>query len=83
MGFTNCKRDELESFIKDGKAMWNQESYDLFDNNCNHFTNWLCNFLLNKSIPAHILELPEKVKKTEFFKIFMKQQIKKNFRDIN
>ena len=30
------------------------EKYDLFENNCNNFTNECCEFLLGKTIPEYI-----------------------------
>lgn len=83
LGFTNCNEKDFLDFFNGGKSMWNADTYDLFDNNCNHFTNWMCNFLLDKNIPEYILNLPERVKKTEFFKLFIKQNYKKDFEDLN
>ena len=34
------------------------EKYHLLDNNCNSFTNDVCQFLVGKPIPSHITSLP-------------------------
>ena len=36
-------------------------TYDLITNNCNNFSNEVTNFLLGESIPASIVELPQRV----------------------
>lgn len=41
-----------------------KENYNIMKHNCNTFTNTLCKDLLNKEIPVHIQELPNKISKT-------------------
>lgn len=36
-------------------------AYDLFDNNCNHFTDVLLEFLVGRNLEDRILKLPEQV----------------------
>ena len=36
-------------------------TYELFQHNCNNFTNELANFLTGKGIPQEILDLPNDV----------------------
>lgn len=50
--------DELENH-KDGK--YSASAYDLFDNNCNHFTDVLLEFLVGKNLDDRILSLPQRV----------------------
>lgn len=40
-------------------------SYNLFKHNCNTFTEQVCSFLVDKSIPKYILDLPEEILQTE------------------
>lgn len=75
LGFTDCTHTSLVEFLECGKGSWGPESYDLFENNCNDFSNWLANFLVERNIPNHILELPKKVKDTAFFKIVMNRRM--------
>ncbi len=42
------------------------ENYDLFNNNCNHFTEECCKFLVGKNLPSYITGLPIEILKTEF-----------------
>jgi len=74
MGMTDCSEEELVEFFEASKSMWVPENYHIIENNCNNFTDWLAQFLVNKGIPSHILELPRKLKDTEFFKNMMKSQ---------
>lgn len=37
------------------------ESYNLFENNCNHFTDEVAQFLTGKGIPHEIVNLPNEV----------------------
>ncbi|OQS55569.1 desi1 [Ecytonucleospora hepatopenaei] len=63
IGETECSPETLQEFIDDHKdTMWAPETYHLLDHNCNHFTDYLSNFLVQKGIPSDILELSEKVK---------------------
>ncbi|KAM0680381.1 hypothetical protein GINT2_001439 [Glugoides intestinalis] len=68
MGYTSSTRDELEEFFKNSAANWNEKTYDFLENNCNNFTNWLANFLVEKDIPSYILDLPKKMKNCENFR---------------
>lgn len=70
LGRTDCSRDTLHEFIELSRSTWTPAAYHLFENNCNNFSDSLAVFLLEKGIPRHILELPEKVKASPFFKNF-------------
>ena len=47
--------------LKELRSEWSSEKYDLFDHNCNHFTNVISKYLLGKTIPQDIVDLPKKV----------------------
>lgn len=68
MGETLCTEEELETFVNLSRETWTDKNYDIFENNCNHFTNWLANFLVEKDIPREILDLSKKMKENENFK---------------
>ena len=72
LGTTDCTVESFEEFFTSCSSTWNEKTYDLFENNCNNFTNWLANFLVNKNIPDYILLLPQKVKDCENFKKLFK-----------
>lgn len=40
--------------------------YDLFQHNCNTFSNEVAQFLTGKKIPSHITDLPQEVMTTPF-----------------
>lgn len=65
MGSTGVPSDLLMDFLEDlrqhdGKK-YDAVLYDLFDNNCNHFSDVLCEFLVGKNLEDRILHLPQQV----------------------
>lgn len=68
LGKTDCNKESFQEFFNSCYSAWNEQTYDIIENNCNNFTNWLANFLVNKDIPEYILMLPHKVKNCENFK---------------
>ena len=61
MGVTSKTHAEFVAFLRSISGQFCAETYDLFENNCNNFSNAVCNFLVNQSIPADILSLPREV----------------------
>lgn len=57
MGESHLKLNEINKIITEIKKKYIGSSYDIFFNNCNHFTNELCIQLLNKKIPNYINRL--------------------------
>lgn len=72
LGITECTAEQMSDFFAIAKDAWSPEKYDLLKNNCNHFSNFLANFLVEKNIPEHILELPEKVESSPGFQMLFK-----------
>lgn len=68
LGFTNCTKASLDEYFDASRHLWTPAAYDLFENNCNNFSNYLADFLVQKSIPAYILELPARFKNFPFLK---------------
>jgi hypothetical protein len=67
MGETSKTRDQYDAFINEQSmvsqtkrkgSVWRAQDYHLLDNNCNNFTDMVCQFLVGKKIPAHITGLP-------------------------
>lgn len=58
IGETNKTVDELRTFLQTISHHFTATTYDLLRNNCNNFSNEVCLFLLGKSIPSFILDLP-------------------------
>jgi hypothetical protein len=51
--------DEIKEFTESYKTIYG--NYDLFENNCNHFSNNLLSFLSGNTIPQEILDMPQKI----------------------
>lgn len=67
MGHTALPVDVVQEFLADlGEETYTADKYNLFHHNCNHFTADMCDFLVGKSIPAYIKDLPETVLATPF-----------------
>lgn len=68
MGETYIPQEVLDDFLDDLRNHEEQKyhalRYDLFDNNCNHFTDVLLDFLVGKNLEDRILSLPQKVLNT-------------------
>lgn len=68
IGKTYVNDEILTDFLNDLKnhedMKYHAMSYDLFTNNCNHFTDVLIEFLCGKNLEERILKLPEAVLNT-------------------
>lgn len=68
LGSTPITFEIFNDFLLSLESKYNHTSYNLFHNNCNHFTNDVANFLVNKDIPQYILDLPNHVMSSMFKK---------------
>ncbi|KAL2865103.1 bifunctional C97 family peptidase/thioredoxin family protein [Aspergillus lucknowensis] len=59
MGKSELPFEVIEEYLQSLSSIYTPESYDLFLHNCNNFTQDLAMFLLGKSIPGHIRNLPQ------------------------
>ncbi|GAB1215442.1 hypothetical protein ATERTT37_004632 [Aspergillus terreus] len=59
LGQTEIPTDVVEEYLQSLAEIYTPESYDLFLHNCNNFTQDLAMFLVGKSIPEHIRNLPQ------------------------
>ncbi|KAJ3158355.1 hypothetical protein HDU86_002820 [Geranomyces michiganensis] len=66
MGNTEIPREVFLEYLQELKKVWTADKYHLLDNNCNTFSNELCNFLVGKDIPPHITGLPAEFLNTPF-----------------
>ena len=51
-GFSFRTNEEIEHIIQEAGKKFLGTSYNLLSNNCNHFTNYLCEKLIGKAAPA-------------------------------
>jgi len=54
MGVTEIPEDIFFEYIEELRQIYTFDKYHLLDNNCNTFSNAVCEFLVGKSIPSHI-----------------------------
>jgi len=66
MGETEVPKEVFMDFLKEVNHKFTIDTYDLFENNCNNFTDACCEFLLGKGIPEYITGLPKEVLATPF-----------------
>lgn len=64
LGTTEIPEDIFTEFLMDINSKFSMQTYDLFKNNCNHFTDECATFLLGTGIPKYIVDLPLEVLKT-------------------
>jgi desumoylating isopeptidase 1 len=51
LGQTKISEAEFMKKLKELREEWSSQKYDLFEHNCNHFTNVCAKHLLGKGIP--------------------------------
>jgi len=54
LGETEIPQSTFEEFLRSISSKYTMEKYDLFENNCNNFTNECAMFLVGKGIPENI-----------------------------
>lgn len=64
LGNTQLPESIFLGFLQGINSKFTQETYDLFRNNCNNFTDECAQFLTGTGIPRHIIDLPLEVLKT-------------------
>nr|POF21077.1 desumoylating isopeptidase 1 [Quercus suber] len=66
MGATHLPLETIDEYLESLKEVYSAASYDLFEHNCNNFTNDFGMFLVGKGVPEHITGLPRRVLDTPF-----------------
>lgn len=66
MGQTELPNEVIEEYLGSLATIYTPESYDLFLHNCNNFTQDFAMFLVGKSIPENIRNLPRTFLDTPF-----------------
>ncbi|VFV35604.1 achain crystal structure of human pppde1 [Lynx pardinus] len=56
----------LEYLSSLGESLFRSEAYNLFEHNCNTFTNEVAQFLTGRKIPSYITDLPSEILSTPF-----------------
>jgi len=60
-GPTEIPKEFFEEYLKELRSKYTPESYDLFEKNCNNFSDEVCNFLTGTGVPQEILDLPKRL----------------------
>lgn len=71
IGATTVSKCAFEQFVISVSHMFTPSNYNLLTWNCNHFSDMLCRFLVNRGIPKHILELPQRVQSKFAGRLFL------------
>ncbi|BFZ59540.1 hypothetical protein YB2330_000551 [Saitoella coloradoensis] len=79
MGTTEIDKDTFLEYLDTLRGVWGAEKYHLLERNCNNFSDALCEFLVGKHIPSHIIDLPRQFMSTPFGQM-MRPQIDQMFR---
>lgn len=61
MGETEITEAVFREFLMSISPRFTAATYNLLRHNCNNFSNEVCQFLLSKPIPEHIINLPNEV----------------------
>lgn len=67
-GTTNKTEEEFNEYLQSIDNVYNAENYHLLNNNCNHFTNAICQFLCGKPLPDEIVNQHKVLADTPFGK---------------
>lgn len=71
MGATDVNQSIFHDYLNSIQSQFSVDKYNIVTWNCNHFTNEICNFLVGKNIPEHILNLPLEVMATSQGKMIL------------
>ncbi|XP_020643540.3 desumoylating isopeptidase 1 [Pogona vitticeps] len=67
LGSTEVSEDLFLEYLSSlGESIFRGDSYNLFDHNCNTFSNEVAQFLTGRKIPSYITDLPSEVLATPF-----------------
>ncbi|KAF4551321.1 Thioredoxin-like protein 5 [Elsinoe fawcettii] len=81
LGQTQLPAEVILEYLESMKSVYTAEAYDLFQNNCNNFSNDFAQFLVGRGIPDHITSLPETVLNTPFGQM-LKPQLDASMRSV-
>ena len=78
MGTTEVTVEDLFEYLKAIQDKYNFNSYHVFENNCNHFTNEICEFLTGNPIPDYILNQAKEYQNTPIGQLIGGMQVNLN-----
>lgn len=70
LGYTLWRQEELHEFVTtELKPVFQRDTYDVVCNNCNHFSDRLCMFLVGKQCPQEVLRQPDLLLKSRSVRV--------------
>ncbi|CAM1508108.1 Fc.00g049560.m01.CDS01 [Cosmosporella sp. VM-42] len=75
LGTTSLPMDIIEEYLDSLRPIFTAEAYDLFQHNCNNFSDSFSNFLVGKGIPEHIANMPQAVLDSPMGRMLMPQLV--------
>ncbi|XP_030891499.1 desumoylating isopeptidase 1 isoform X1 [Leptonychotes weddellii] len=67
VGSTEVTEELFQEYLSSlGESLFRREAYNVFENNCNTFTNEVAQFLTGRKIPSYITDLPSEILSTPF-----------------
>jgi len=70
LGYTLWKQDELHEYVvNELKPLFHRNTYDVVTNNCNHFTDRVCMYLLGRHVPEEVMLQPNWLLQSRFVRI--------------
>ncbi len=78
IGQTEISPTDFQAYLKAIKGQFQAENYHIFNNNCNHFTNNISEFLVGKGIPDYILNQSKEYQNTPIGKMMEGFQVNLN-----
>lgn len=78
MGVTELTVSDLFEYLQAIKEKYSFNTYHVFENNCNHFTNDICEFLVGSPIPEYITHQANEYKQTPIGQFIQGMQFNAN-----
>ena len=76
IGYTEIDEELFFDYLTTLRSKYTYDKYNLFTQNCNHFSNDICYFLTGRNIPKYVLDLPKECENTYVgatFKFILRQ----------
>ncbi|CAK7266036.1 hypothetical protein SEPCBS119000_001815 [Sporothrix epigloea] len=75
LGSTSLTMDVIEEYLDSIRPIFTAEAYDLFQHNCNNFTDSFAKFLLGHGIPEYITGMPRAVMASPMGRMLLPQLV--------
>lgn len=74
-GTTEVSHDDLKEFLESIQHKYTHAMYNLFTNNCNHFSDDVLLFLVQRNVPKYVSDLPGLVLGNPGFKAWISMML--------